>query len=165
VLRKLWKQMRWSLRTQVVVVLFAGYLLVLWQWREPWQFHGSIKERQSFGLISPDGGRILLTGLGHLSVQVAELGLFLEDDGAEMTLAVLRLHGNSLLKPSFIDDDTIVAIAELNLPSTGAPQYVIFKRRFPEWWWGHFYRPEVWLLPLCLGLIVWTIRKDRAVHA
>ena len=41
----------------------------------------------------------------------------------------------------------------------------IRERRFPEWWWGHLLRPEVWVLIVCAGLcalqIIRFIRTRR----
>ena len=37
----------------------------------------------------------------------------------------------------------------------------IWRRRFPEWWWGHLFRPEVWAaIIVCVGL-VWSIVRDQ----
>ena len=34
-----------------------------------------------------------------------------------------------------------------------------WRRRRPEWWWGHFYRPEVWVA-FVLGVIwLWSVVK------
>jgi hypothetical protein len=47
----------------------------------------------------------------------------------------------------------------------------IRERRFPEWWWGHLLRPEVWVLIVCAGLCAWRIvthikrtRREQLVH-
>ena len=34
-------------------------------------------------------------------------------------------------------------------------------RRFPEWWWGHFYRPEVWLASILAVLMFREIFRMR----
>jgi len=44
---------------------------------------------------------------------------------------------------------------------------VVFSRRFPEWWWGHFYRVETWLA-IVLGFMLlwrfgrWILRKPKS---
>jgi hypothetical protein len=43
---------------------------------------------------------------------------------------------------------------------------VVFSRRFPEWWWGHFYRVETWLA-IVLGMVLawrfgrWVFRRPK----
>jgi len=152
--------MRWSLRTQVIVVLFAGYLLVLWEWREPWVYTGTVFDDElRFPVatnISPDKTRRLHQR--NLSVVIFE-----ESSSDQLYEIHYQVRGGS--KIAFLHDDCLVARAPRIVRDVGLTpeRFAVFTRRFPEWWWGHFYRPEVWLLPLWLGLIVWTIRKDRAV--
>jgi hypothetical protein len=55
----------------------------------------------------------------------------------------------------FIDDDQCVMRLEDSGNSTG--RYRVWHRRFPEWWWGHFYRPEVWLLIIFGSLWGWQV--------
>jgi WD40 repeat protein len=38
----------------------------------------------------------------------------------------------------------------------------VWSRRHPEWWWGHFYRPEVWLGLLLSG--VWLLKLRGALR-
>jgi WD40 repeat protein len=33
----------------------------------------------------------------------------------------------------------------------------VWQRRFPEWWWGHLYRPEVWLTGVVGLLWLWRV--------
>ncbi len=35
----------------------------------------------------------------------------------------------------------------------------LFRRRFPEWWWGHFYRPEVWAAIVLGGAWLWSVAR------
>ncbi|MHC5053281.1 MAG: WD40 repeat domain-containing protein [Planctomycetota bacterium] len=35
----------------------------------------------------------------------------------------------------------------------------LYRRRFPEWWWGHFYRPEVWAAILIGAAWLWTVAR------
>jgi len=68
-----------------------------------------------------------------------------------------------ITSPDFIDDDTISMLATFHPPGDlEAHQYRIYRRRFPEWWWGHFYRPEVWTsITLCVALLVRALRFRR----
>ncbi len=37
----------------------------------------------------------------------------------------------------------------------------IWERRRPEWWWGVFYLPEMWLTAVFAGMFVWSVVRDR----
>ena len=52
---------------------------------------------------------------------------------------------------TFLDDNTIISIHSDK--ATGS----VWRRRYPEWWWGHFYRPELWLLLVFGSLWMWRI--------
>jgi hypothetical protein len=59
----------------------------------------------------------------------------------------------------FIDDDTIMHFSGDWQDDRIEPtdKFEVWHRRYPEWWWGHFYRPEVWLLIIFGSLWVWQI--------
>ena len=68
------------------------------------------------------------------------------------------------LSIGFINDDWIQIM-------TMDPQYktppiplrcFYLHRRFPEWWWGHFYRPEVWLALIFGIATLVSLFKTRA---
>lgn len=65
-------------------------------------------------------------------------------------LATIPYDGsNKLSLPVFfLDDDTLVFVrveGERDDEIAG----VVWRRIYPEWWWGNFYRPEVWLAVVC----------------
>jgi WD40 repeat protein len=35
----------------------------------------------------------------------------------------------------------------------------VYRRRFPEWWWGHFYRPEVWAAMVLGAAWLWSVAR------
>lgn len=41
----------------------------------------------------------------------------------------------------------------------------LFSRRFPEWWWGHIFRPEVWLAVLFGVTWLYCVVRKRMVFA
>jgi len=159
------KHFRWSLRTQVIAALFAGFALLLWQRGNAWEYAGELRpegyaELQSPDFSSPDGTRVV-DSFGNAIVIFGASSATRASRATRVRLQTFADPDVRFLKAGFMNDDTILATVEVG--SLGKKKYLLFKRRFPEWWWGHFYRPEVWLLPFWLGLIVWTIRKDRAV--
>ncbi|MBI3832250.1 MAG: hypothetical protein HY291_22195 [Planctomycetes bacterium] len=60
----------------------------------------------------------------------------------------------------FVDNDHI----QLKYKTLDQDYYLAeYYRRHPEWWWGHFCRPEVWVA-IMLGAL-WLWRVIRAVRA
>ena len=48
-------------------------------------------------------------------------------------------------------------------PSPGTYQYdyIVWRRRYPEWWWGNFYRAEVLGATICGALLIASLIWDR----
>jgi len=63
-----------------------------------------------------------------------------------------------LIPNQFVDNDTFEGFA-YNTELQFCLQ--TFHRRFPEWWWGHFYRPEVWLAIGLSVLLIWRAARSR----
>ena len=71
----------------------------------------------------------------------------------------------------FVDDDHCIMMMSI-VTGHEMPVYHAFRvwyRRFPEWWWGQFYRPEVWLGIVFAGVLgvkfvraIWNLRASRA---
>ncbi|HYF50243.1 MAG TPA: hypothetical protein VEJ63_12610 [Planctomycetota bacterium] len=73
------------------------------------------------------------------------------------------IDGSRCSPLKFVDDDTVVVLVyDEDREGKVEHKFRIWRRRFPEWWWGHFYRPEVWLAIILGGLLVW--RGIRAVR-
>jgi len=152
---------QWSLRTQVIAALFVGYLFLLWHWRSPWILADESKRQELIQKysdtysksVSPDGTR-------HVEVNAEDELCVSNRDGTVLWSA--RFDTLISPPPKFFCNE---AFSMKFLPKFSDGLYhhriEVFWRRHPEGWLGHFYRPEVWLLPLWLGLIVWTIRKGR----
>jgi len=67
----------------------------------------------------------------------------------------------------FPDNDSFLVKVTDPLKETDSGKHVwhLFHRRHPEWWWGHFYRPEVWALFSLTLVIAWRFaRKFRRPH-
>lgn len=56
---------------------------------------------------------------------------------------------------SFINDELIFATKERG----GQGEWSVWRRRYPEWWWGNLLRPEVWAAVVFGGLWMWRIWK------
>ena len=63
----------------------------------------------------------------------------------------------------FIDDDTFKLSS--GEPALGTEfKFYFLRRRFPEWWWGIFYRPYLWVAVLLILSFAWDLlRKTRSV--
>ncbi len=150
---------RWSLRTQMIAVLFVGLLSLIWHRRNAWSYE-YIEDPRTVAMrdrISPDRTRVLGYKYGWLSIFENP---WTPDDPP---LLSIQMEGGTYVTSCGFSDDHTIVVWVVNYD--GEHTRVILKRRYPEGWVGYLFRPEVWLLPLWLGLIVWTIRKDRMVHA
>lgn len=152
--------MRFSLTTMFIAVLWFASLGLIVFYYHPWQrvrlepfdwpsqivhndsFEGRAHAPDERRLVTYDGSTYLLVDGGYAY----------EFDYWE---------GNPQTPNRFLDNDTLeMFLAKGNNPF----EYyrAIYKRRFPEWWWGHFFRPEVWLfLALTVGLAVRFIMHQR----
>ncbi|MBI3829623.1 MAG: hypothetical protein HY291_08910 [Planctomycetes bacterium] len=70
----------------------------------------------------------------------------------------LETNNDSYHPIGFEDDDTLLfACGVLRNGRLTNPKIIVLHRRFPEWWWGHFYRPEVWLTIIFGSLWLWRV--------
>lgn len=62
---------------------------------------------------------------------------------------------------AFLSDDVLVCSDPFNVDNNR-----LFHRRHPEWWWGHFYRPEVWAsIALIFSLVIHLVRARKQRNA
>ena len=78
-------------------------------------------------------------------------------DGFEILWMVPRINDNPQKPVRFVDADTL----ELWREGGESSFIATYRRRFPEWWWGHFYRPEVWLFITLSGILIWRFVMAR----
>lgn len=154
--------LHWSLRTQLLLMLFASYCSLIYAWSSPWVFEKFLSQNDT--LHNTIGTRVTNDGTRRckeqpLNSEYREFSIL--DARTDKDLCSFKYRRSR--EGYFLDDNTFLVsfVAKDENGSGYIFKSAIFTRRFPEWWWGHFYRPEVWLLPLWLGAIVWTIRKDR----
>lgn len=161
--------MRFSLLTLMLVALWCGTAgLVHYRWapwaQAPFPNGESILSKTEYPKHyptwpqestiyqtskSPDGTRSLSPAHGGYPVY------FLSDLNEGEILC--------MLPPAlgFVDDNRIVCI-DGTFSSAGEFSYkscFLMHRRHPEWWWGHFYRPEVWLLVVLTIVLSWRFVK------
>lgn len=151
----------------------SGTLLVVWRWEwsiefgplvEPVVWSTEIWDAETgeflqrfggcgFGLVSSDGRRVAGVTRGYLpAVWDAATGELLCELPSPPAWRVCLLEG---------DDDALVVVeneSAFRLPADRPrgrfPDETVhyFRRRHPEWWWGHLCRPEVWVSVL-LGVL------------
>lgn len=157
---------RFSLRTLVLVALWCGAAMWVWRSRKPWALTQSRVDNAStsaetypWSVLLPDRTRVARVtflpmperidtkGTGYMTR--VEIRDFYQRSAPLCNIDIQAAARNIY----FRDDNTLDCTGALNC---------IYQRRFPEWWWGHFYRPEVWLLiVLSLALIVTFVRHLR----
>jgi hypothetical protein len=146
--------MRFSLITLVLLVIWTGVLMAVWMWRVPWVLsdvaRGDDDYEQQISFSTPDGLREIFF-CNFTYVTNGEVELFRFPKGKYTYLIPVHLA----------DNDTLVFRGYTS--KTVKPPYdlVTFHRRFPEWWWGHFYRPEVWLAIALSGVLIWRGVRAR----
>jgi hypothetical protein len=96
----------------------------------------------SYVSVSTDGRRLAARMVGEIVIVDLETGGVLARVGLEdePLLAVESVHG-------LFSDDFLIWGRD------------VFRRRFPEWWWGHFYRPEVWAAIVIGAVWLWTVAR------
>jgi hypothetical protein len=154
--------MRFSLLTLLLIVLWLATAMLVWSRREPWVLDGqSITQKEcerrmgaplilneSGGLPykAPDGRMALYVDNTTLYIVEKEIGIIGIVPSTQFMSQCLGFVGNDFIL--FADD------FEPGQP-TDNPHFNLYKRRHPEWRWGHFCRPEVWaLIVLSLTLLV-----------
>ena len=124
-------------------------------------------------LPSPDGTRYFYPG--HTSLDIDNViydahghanggGLFdfnIRDYGSEWAFLLNYWSAQSRLQSTagFIDDNQCVMRFRYDRDLILCR---VWHRRYPEWWWGHFYRPEVWAAG-ALGLM-WIFKAMRFIR-
>jgi len=154
--------MRFSLLTLILFACTLGALIGVYVRWDPWVFSFSAHFESlrpivsdhilnsGDSLISPDGGRRIC----DITASGEEPGIFIRDVHAEYQPRIYKLKTpteNGFALPNFNDNDTLFMYEDAT-----ELEYV-YKRRHPEWWWGHFYRPEVWLAIIFSSLWLWRI--------
>jgi len=157
--------MRFSLATLLLISLFIASLMAVWVLQEPWS---KSKEFDRFELdqiginftlsqssTSPDRTRRARVRSEDQCVQIVSNVI---DESAKGTIYA-SLDGE-VSGIDFVTDDLIVS--DTSPFRNGRTKYILHRRRFPEWWWGHFNRPEVWIsIAFGLALIVRAVRSRR----
>jgi len=152
--------MRFSLATLLLLTLFAASLAAVWVGREPWVLDLSDYDAQSAKAKfpqrtdnhssgeSPDGKRSVWFDYPGVGMEPPKFTVY--DNESK---AILYSTTTDAFFCRFLSDDAILATHQNG-------QVALFRRRFPEWWWGHFYRPEVWA-SIALGVML-LLRAFRA---
>jgi hypothetical protein len=154
--------MRFYLSTFIQVVMLCGALMaVVMRW-EPWvaaESYSSTKLRQrltsrldhSKSYQSPDGTRYL--DKKHSGWEII---IFDNKNAVELCrIDTEQFHSE------FLTDDVFLNVDPFNDENNR-----IYRRRHPEWWWGHFYRPEVWAsIALFFSLVIHLVRARNQRNA
>ena len=157
---------RFSLATLLLVVLWIGAVMAVWTRRDAWyeikrevrtvNYQSRYEDVRSIfeelSGLSPDGTRILAPD--YPKYEAAEIF-----SNAHPEICLYKFHHAIGRGYGFLDDDTAIFEADYRTWSGHGREFSYYRRRFPEWWWGHFYRPEVWLFSVLSGMLVWRIGK------
>ena len=71
-------------------------------------------------------------------------------------------HGKyQMQQVGFLNNDTILGVIPNQENNVDHFETVAWRRRYPEWWWGHFYRPEVWIFLVLTALLAERFARWR----
>lgn len=158
--------MRFSLGTLMLVVVWCGMGMTVWEWRRPWYIKSEVEKANSVRNGAPstssDGRRQFTRRFGWSQygwgeIILVEIGVDQEPStdevyrGTEAALCEDLLDHDTGWNFRFVDNDTFIFET---WPRDAVERQITLKRRFPEWWWGHFYRSEVWLFVLLSGVLL-----------
>ncbi len=151
--------MRYTLSTLLMVVLLLASLLACWLRQNPW----FAMEVQKENLERIMRGR---TKLETIATDNRILKYFPSSypDEPSLSIELWDGRGNYITsfpykycesQAGFADDDTIVVTSSENRAGESSEGVTaIYRRRYPEYWWGCFYRFEVWAAFLSGGMLL-----------
>lgn len=145
-----------SLQALVLAACFAAAALAIYRNRQPWALVStksdkSIQWPERGCWKSPDKTREIRPCDDCSRCYVCAPGL-------QSALEPSNIEYGPPTDVNFVDDDTIQVLS--SDPESDFRAIVrTYKRRFPEWWWGHFYRPEVWAALIIAALWTWRVTK------
>jgi hypothetical protein len=163
---------RFSLMTLLLISVWVGAGLGVWFRREAWVLERIERDPTlvpSYPAAvnisaAPDGIRKLHTTnpfTGRIDIY--------DDQSADFSYTIdYRDETRMIFDAQFENDDLISFFAMFNAPQD---EFVLvyMRRRFPEWWWGHFYRLEVWAFALITIVLlvrgVQALRRGRVAGA
>jgi hypothetical protein len=158
--------MRFSLAMLILVVLWIGAAGAVWFEREPWRqvpmYFVLADSYQPMPRLDKANQREVFN-----SIQPSTIEFATDNPFRVLTSIHYTTNGaSSWIDVGFVDSDTILGVESHVLGCTEFKYSpLLFHRRFPEWWWGHFYRPEVWLFIGLSGALLWRFARWRRKSA
>lgn len=151
-------RVQYRLATMLLITLsIAAILSVKSSW-SPWvrlndanldvPVNPSLRSRDGTRYLMYNGGRVyIMSTNGEVCVLSEYFGI---DDKIEKPLA-------------FLDDNTVLCVLKQydQFDKVERQDVVGYRRRFPEMWWGHFYRPEVWIGIVLCCFWLWYLVKVK----
>lgn len=153
--------MRFSLATLLHAVLLISTLSVVWAHRNSWYAYGAPREISASGsnyIVSPDISRVI-----NIFNDQNYCAIYARENFPHTQIELHTIRQEVVTHAFFVDDETILlGSGYVDKTATHRPIYQEYRRRYPEWWWGHFLRPELYAgLALVLALILRAFRARR----
>ena len=164
------RRFQFSLQTALLAACLAASAMLVYLRREPWYASAPIPRHEFKFEVPPawwnsneeNGAWIAPDRLRQFHPFFEELDCYICDRRIEDYHAqrLCTLGSLPISTGGFLDNATFLA-GHGPWPQDVDPQnndvYVVWHRRFPEWWWGHFYRPEVWITIVLSGVLLLRI--------
>jgi hypothetical protein len=132
--------------------------------RFPGWLQECLKEKPRKHLKSPDGTREMSTASMdnsiHVSGNMRYEGLLFDftirdfDSDLKFNLGTATDATPIHHAIGFVDDNNCVMLI---FGRDRTPYFRIWHRRYPEWWWGQLYRPEVWAAIVLGAVLLWKV--------
>ena len=175
------RRFQFSLAGLLVFVLFLGSVGLVAKYWEPWYLERRVSVEdpsvapyllawldREWGrpVKAPDGVRSATTSYaeGDWRYSFESFGI-IEYRSPCVVLWTYQESRISVEPVAFRDNDTLLAgeapavSAAYHAARSRVEWVLVFRRRHPEWWWGHFYRPEVWLCIVLGTLWLWRVAR------
>jgi len=148
---------QFTTRTLLLWLFWFGTGMSVWSLRQPWSESGdTLPASTPITQQSPDGQRIAV--VVHYLNKFPRATIMRQEHSSNTDLyEVPFLVASAEIQFGFVDDDRVLLIEP-----DGKTTH-LYKRRFPDtWmgnWWGHLYRPELWIFVAFSLYMCWRILK------
>jgi hypothetical protein len=153
-----------SLQALILSVCFIAAIVAVWHNRTPWSLVSSISYEkydwpERTNSSSPDGSRTI-----HIEQSFNNPSnsyeLTIRDRAQTFSVPLFSRRSPEaaydVWSVNFVDNDTVQFLTCDPVDDFRA-RVRTYRRHYPELWWGHLLRPELWVAIVLGALLVWRI--------
>lgn len=153
--------MRFSLATLLHAVLLISTLSVVWAHRNSWHAVGLERELSTGGgnayIVSPDSTRVI-----NIFNDQNHCAIYARENYPRVQIHRHTIKQEVVTHAFFVDDETIMlGCGYAGKELSTRPLYQEYRRLYPEEWWGHFLRPELYAAAALFVALILRVRRAR----